>query len=716
MDFSAGAPTEHKALRHDGKIGQKPHLEAKGRINVQTPTYQIVSRQAIEIRALRAQSAKHKDIIDNLVREIDKLTVQLDLHEQPIRIQQLEQQHEEDVTRIAQLKRVNLRLRCMVDDTREEIGILQQNLKTEQLFLSVDRLDQSYSRSRSHRRYKRRIREIMGTEYETSSDEDSEPSIESTNQSSEEEYCCSTKRAGFPYNTRSELVLFSSLLTLVTMSPQSSECTIAVGTRRSSRISQAQSEPATPQATKPVLPIKSGGKSKVENKDQINKADNKDQIKKSDGFPPSIINPKISKRKADDAELVIATLRKDVRQLNRDVDRLQGDSWDQAGIIQELKDTIIALNELQNDQDTEIADSAKEIAQLKKTAARLQALLNDTQTELQTLRTDLEPEGLCSSLDRLATAYTASQAGSDDEGDDDARSVELCSSPNSLLSHLLHCFHVDTMTNTNLDLLIGIFHAVHSMVVAAPVFLMPFKGRPTVEITPSLMSLDNAPRRSDRTRILTPKMQIHMASKDSSPARIGDAEEESLWNHFDAGNNVGLDWDDVSKVIDAASLVVPAPVPKASTGSAKKGSPRRVFADRSRKIRELQAENIRLASRAQEFEGQVWEATNFVKHQTTQIDSLTNMNLATAAMVVKLREEIWVLRQDLNQEDMAKSMVRMDDLYAHPDNHQIGLHLMAAVHKIEAAASNSSSDDEEHWQVEKIALPRGGSTSPLSSW
>ncbi|KAJ7578104.1 hypothetical protein C8J56DRAFT_1060222 [Mycena floridula] len=185
--------------------------------------------------------------------------------------------------------------------------------------------------------------------------------------------------------------------------------------RRSSRISQTQSQPATPPVAvkKIALPVRAGTKSKVP---KVENTDT-DKAKKTDsnGYPPSSINPNIGKRKAEDAQLTISTLRKDVRQLNRDVDRLQQESWDQAGIIQELQDTIIALNNLQNDQH----DDA-----LGRTAARLQALLNDTQTELQALRTDLRPDALCTSLDRLATAYTASQAGSDDEGDDQ-RSVEL---------------------------------------------------------------------------------------------------------------------------------------------------------------------------------------------------------------------------------------------------------------------------------------------------
>ncbi|KAJ7578086.1 hypothetical protein C8J56DRAFT_1060200 [Mycena floridula] len=194
--------------------------------------------------------------------------------------------------------------------------------------------------------------------------------------------------------------------------------------RRSSRISQTQSQPATPPVAvkKIALPVRAGTKSKVP---KVENTDT-DKAKKTDsnGYPPSSINPNIGKRKAEDAQLTISTLRKDVRQLNRDVDRLQQESWDQAGIIQELQDTIIALNNLQNDQHDDALGRVQEIGRLKKTAARLQALLNDTQTELQALRTDLRPDALCTSLDRLATAYTASQAGSDDEGDDQ-RSVEL---------------------------------------------------------------------------------------------------------------------------------------------------------------------------------------------------------------------------------------------------------------------------------------------------
>ncbi|KAJ7578103.1 hypothetical protein C8J56DRAFT_898266 [Mycena floridula] len=150
---------------------------------------------------------------------------------------------------------------------------------------------------------------------------------------------------------------------------------------------------------------------------------------------------------------------------------------------------------------------------------------------------------------------------------------------------------------------------------------------------------------------------------------------------------------------------------RSKEGKLKTSPPSCRITERNRKIRQLQAENIRLSSLAQEYEGQAWDATNLAKHRANQLESLTTMNLATIRMVAKLREEIWELRFCLDEEQTRRSMERMNDLYSHPDNEAIALQLMDAVHQIHTRAE---ADDEE--QVEKLALPRGGSTSPLSSW
>ncbi|KAJ7598528.1 hypothetical protein C8J56DRAFT_1039414 [Mycena floridula] len=69
-----------------------------------------LATQSDHIRALHLQANKHKDVIDGLVKEVYQLTNKLDIQQEPLRIQQLEQQHEEDLARIAKLKRINARL------------------------------------------------------------------------------------------------------------------------------------------------------------------------------------------------------------------------------------------------------------------------------------------------------------------------------------------------------------------------------------------------------------------------------------------------------------------------------------------------------------------------------------------------------------------------------------------------------------------------------
>ncbi|KAJ7578085.1 hypothetical protein C8J56DRAFT_1060199 [Mycena floridula] len=181
LDFLLNRPS------HDQDQIEPLCVEVKGRIEVQIPAAQVIAQQANEIRGLREQSAKHKDVIDRLVHEIDQLTMKLDDHQEPIRIQQLEQQHSVDLACISKLKRTNAQLRSSVDDTRDEIAVLQQNLNTRRFFRSLERLEEAQKCSRAYRRYQRRRRELMGTDYHSSSDEESsEPS--SNSQTSEEAF------------------------------------------------------------------------------------------------------------------------------------------------------------------------------------------------------------------------------------------------------------------------------------------------------------------------------------------------------------------------------------------------------------------------------------------------------------------------------------------------------------------------------------------------
>ncbi|KAJ7578087.1 hypothetical protein C8J56DRAFT_1060201 [Mycena floridula] len=217
------------------------------------------------------------------------------------------------------------------------------------------------------------------------------------------------------------------------------------------------------------------------------------------------------------------------------------------------------------------------------------------------------------------------------------------------------------------------------------------------------------PRRSSRNRAYTSKMQALLAIEDlfaPSPEELFAPFPGDLQQLLYTKDDALAEWE-----LSKAQQAVGADAAVNTEGKLKTSPPSCRITECNRKIRQLQAENIRLSSLAQEYEGQAWDATNLAKHRANQLESLTTMNLATIGMVAKLREEIWELQFCLDEEQTRRSMERMNDLYSHPDNEAIALQLMDAVHQIHTRAE---ADDEE--QVEKLALPRGGSTSPLSSW
>ncbi|KAJ7598529.1 hypothetical protein C8J56DRAFT_881151 [Mycena floridula] len=443
-------------------------------------------------------------------------------------------------------------------------------------------------------------------------------------------------------------------------------------TRRSSRISNSTANAESLQF-KPQPKSEAKPSIKAEVKTQIKQTkETKSLVRPSlaEGFPKSTIPESIFKRKksADGGEVnELLTLRREVARLTAENDTLTGQKVNNALLIQDLRDTIASHVEIEATDAETITLLNEDLLQGTKTARRLQTLLNDTQAELQFLRTDLRPRGLVSSHDRLVMAHTRSQAGSDDEDDG---GNDIWATTAAIRPDIFGAPKPDppgSKLRTYWWCNIVLYHLPLGWLLRSRTFNF---------FQPCHKPLLNIPPNDHSNQIHLPSLQNAVALQRSE-------------DPFQA--------DGANAAAGSAS---------ANTQFVLHVKTKPVETRKTRIIRELQGDNLRLQDRIQQLEGQIWDLGEYSSHQTRHVESLKNLNNATAGMVVKLRDEIWELRQGLKESGLSRSMARMHDVYVHPDLKAIGKLLLAAVE----ALQNELREDYDP----EMYRNRGSSTSPLN--